>query len=438
MRAVVRSISDRLRFLLQAELQYVLGLLGFLLGLVVALPRLPVWLYATLAVATAGISLAVVLRETTVLGRRWSRWVMAPRSLPLQFDGDPSVPGLPVLIRSREGTIAIDPALDRRLPETPVRAEMAPDVFDLPERLAGISRYVMARSGQGQWPFNGQNVRLATNIDATWLDRERPAVVQASDFFSLLCSNELTKWDITSPDGPFGFREEFLFDEGGNFRPLESSHLNNSIGTSTLAVTTDDHLVVTLQSTRSQASSGRLAPSGSGALEPRDLTPGSTLQEFVGEGAERELSEETTIPRAAVAATAVIGYGRWLDRGAKPEFFSVSALTVSSRDFSRKGMIHGLLKEERLWTQTIDFAPLDLEAPSRPGSSEGVASSRLDGSTGRAPCWRETGLADLSTLPGEPSVPLDAALDALVRALRAEPGLLTRLRGGAAREGTRA
>ncbi|WP_460705969.1 hypothetical protein [Myceligenerans halotolerans] len=433
---MVRSVRDRLAFLMEAELKYVLGLLGLAVGAFGALLDGPAWLYWGVLGLSLLLSAVIALAETLALKHRWSQWVMAPRRLPLVFDGDPAVPGLPVLIRSGEGSVAIDPELDRRLPDTPVVAEMRPDAFDLPPQLAGIKPYVLFRSAHGQWPFNGPNVRLATNLDAEWLAQRRPAVVQESDFFSLLCSNELTKWDITSPDGAFRFREEFLLDRDGDFRPLESSHLNNSIGTSTLAVTTDDHLVVTLQSTRSQASSGRLAPSGSGALEPRDLTAGASLQEFVIAGAERELAEETTIPRAAIAGSSVIGYGRWLDRGAKPEFFSVTALNVSSQDYSRKGMIHGLLREERLWTQTIDFTPLDLGAPARTGTSGGgSASGRSELSTVRSPCWGDVGLADLSGLPGEPSVPLDAALDALVRALRGDPDLLTRLRGGPARAG---
>jgi hypothetical protein len=370
---------------MEAELKYVLGLLGLAVGAFGALLNGPPWLYWGVLGISLALSAVLALAETLALRHRWSQWVMAPRRLPLAFDGDPAVPGLPVRIRSGEGTVAIDPELDRRLAVTPVVVEMRPDEFDLPPRLAGIKPYVLFRSAHGQWPFNGPNVRLATNLDAEWLAQGRPAVVQESDFFSLLCSNELTRWDITSPDGPFRFREEFLLDREGNFRPLESSHLNNSIGTSTLAITTDDHLVVTLQSTRSQASSGRLAPSGSGALEPRDLMRNANLQEFVAGGAERELAEETTIPRTAISGTAVIGYGRWLDRGAKPEFFSVTALNMSSRDFSRRGMIHGLLQEERLWTQTIDFTPLDLAAPGRSGTSGGGVCLRRVGLVHRPP-----------------------------------------------------
>ena len=431
MRAVARSIRDRLAFIMEAELKYVLGLLGLAVGAAGALLDGPAWLYWGVFAVSLLVSVVIALAETLALKHRWSQWVMAPRRLPLVFDGDPAVPGLPVRICSGEGSVAIDPVLDARLSRAPVSVEMRPDTFDLPPRLAGIKPYVLFRSAHGQWPFNGPNVRLATNLDARWLDEGRPAVVQRSDFFSLLCSNELTRWDITSPDGPFRFRDEFLLDRDGDFRPLESSHLNNSIGTSTLAITTDDHLVVTLQSTRSQASSGRLAPSGSGALEPRDLVGDAYLQDFVIAGAERELVEETTIPRAAIAGSTVIGYGRWLDRGAKPEFFSVTALNVSSQDFSPQGMIHGLLREERLWTQTIGFAPLDLAATDRAETSGGgPASEQTDSSTARPPVWADVGLADLSALPGEPSVPLDAALDALLRALVDDPGLLRRLRRG--------
>lgn len=421
MRAVIRSVVDRVRFLMRAEWVYVTGLAGFALGLVPSLLKIPSWLNGGLLAMATVTALVLIVRDSALLRMRWSEWVMAPRSLPLNFDSAPSMPGLPAVLLSSEGRMAFDPDLDLKLARSLVPVEMAPSMYVLPSGLANIAPYVMSNSARGHWPFNGPNVRLCTDIDQDFLKQGRPAVVQRSNFFSLLCSNELTRWDIEAPDGAFHFRENYLFDGSGDFRRLDSSKLDNSVGVSTLAITTDDHLVVTLQTTRSQASSGRLAPSGSGALEPRDYPNSSLLQEFICRGAVRELHEETTISRTAIGRSVVVGYGRWLDRGGKPEFFCVTALTVSSHELARKGLIHGVLTDERLWTQTIRVTPLNLPAiQNLPADTKESAE--------RVPYWHEAGLLDLSKQIGEPSVPLDAALDALARTLRANPDFLTELR----------
>ncbi|MDR7380601.1 hypothetical protein [Promicromonospora iranensis] len=424
---MIRSAIDRVRFLMKAEWVYVTGLAGFALGLVPSLLKIPSWLNGGLLVLATVTALALIVRDSALLRMRWSQWVMAPRSLPLSFEGSPAVPGLPSVLLSAEGRMAFDPELDLKLAHALVPVQMAPSMYTLPTGLADVAPYVMSNSARGHWPFNGPNVRLCTDIDQDFLEQDRPAVVQRSNFFSLLCSNELTRWDIEAPEGPFRFRENYLFDDSGDFRRFDSSKLDNSIGVSTLAITTDDHLVVTLQTTRSQASSGRLAPSGSGALEPRDYSDSSFLHELICRGAERELREETTISRTAIGRSAVVGYGRWLDRGAKPEFFCVTALTVSSQELRRKGLIHGVLTDERLWTQTIRVTPLNLSAiQNLPADTELSAE--------QAPCWHAAGLLDLSRQIGEPSVPLDSALDALVRVLRADPSFLVELRDeGAAR-----
>lgn len=347
-------------------------------------------------------------------------WVLAPRPRPLVF-GSATVPSLPAVLRASAGRLAFDPGVDGRLAGTPVPVRRTASAYTLPEGLRRVAPYVVWAAARRNQPFNGPNVRLRTDVDGDLLDRGSPAVVQRSDYFSFLCSNELTGSDLQARDGAFPFREDHLFDAAGDFRRLDSSELNNCLGASTLAITTDDRLVVTVQGARSQGSAGRPAPSGSGAVEPQDYPASGVLQDFVCRGAERELREETGIPREAVGRSAVIGYGRWLDRGGLPEFFCVTALTVSSAELVRRGLVGTVPVAERSWVQEVSLVPLDL------GAVRTLPAS-LPTSGERAPCWQGAGLVDLSRWPGEPAVPLDAALDALARTLQADPGFLSRLR----------
>lgn len=125
------------------------------------------------------------------------------------------------------------------------------------------------------------------------------------------------------------------------------------IGISTLAFTSDDLLVLAQQSENNSASGGLIAPSGSGSLEPDDLASAGdhpSLQQVLIRGMERELCEETGISSNDVLETRIIGFGRWLERGAKPEFFGITRLRILARDLDSLR----ISPEERIYTERLD------------------------------------------------------------------------------------
>jgi hypothetical protein len=123
---------------------------------------------------------------------------------------------------------------------------------------------------------------------------------------------------------------EWILDRDELPRRFADSWLANIIGVSTLAFTVDGKLVVVRQSNRNTGSPGHFAPSGSGALEPRDLDPSGGLGPTVVTGANRELEEECGIPLHHIEHAWPLGHGRWLSRGAMPEFSCVSLLDLTS------------------------------------------------------------------------------------------------------------
>jgi 8-oxo-dGTP pyrophosphatase MutT (NUDIX family) len=72
------------------------------------------------------------------------------------------------------------------------------------------------------------------------------------------------------------------------------------------------------------------------------------LQDIVRRGMERELREETGIRPDEIRHTKVIGFARWLERGAKPEFFGITELSTTGKDLS--GRNRHLASDERLYT----------------------------------------------------------------------------------------
>jgi hypothetical protein len=51
---------------------------------------------------------------------------------------------------------------------------------------------------------------------------------------------------------------------------------------------------------------------------------------------ERDLCEETGIRPRDIRSTKVIGFARWPDRGARPEFFGVTKLWITAKDVAER------------------------------------------------------------------------------------------------------
>jgi hypothetical protein len=106
-----------------------------------------------------------------------------------------------------------------------------------------------------------------------------------------------------------------------------------------------------------------LAPSGSGSLEPRDLRtpdggPRRSLHTAVRAGMERELCEESGLRPQDVRTTKLTGFARWMERGAKPEFFGVTELAVDSVEVAARRPVSG----ERLYSAGLTLFDVDLPA----------------------------------------------------------------------------
>lgn len=129
-------------------------------------------------------------------------------------------------------------------------------------------------------------------------------------------------------------------------------------------MTADGAFVLVRQSRLNVASPMLLAPSGSGSLDPRDLgrLRTATLQDILRRGMHRELREETAIRPDEIKGTTVTGFARWLDRGAKPEFFGLTQLWVTGEGLAGR---RALASGERPYSEGTLTARVDLDALGR-------------------------------------------------------------------------
>lgn len=224
---------------------------------------------------------------------------------------------------------SVDRSLDR-----PVVLRQTPYV--LPPELAAIKPTVLAmdRSGPGAPSFDGLNAGLCDDLDPAG----GPAQLQPVRYFDTMASTYLVgeQWRSGTLAGVSADITHRLFTSGGRLIPLSKNELSNQIGVSTVALTLDGWMLLVHQGLGSRSSPGLVAPSGSGCLEPQDVADRTRLPEVVAAGMERELREELGLLSTAMCdvrmETTVLGFGRWLEKGGKPEFYGVTRIHAAVQE----------------------------------------------------------------------------------------------------------
>lgn len=353
-----RAKFDYFRFLGAHEWPITVAALGVLLGAVTLVPSS---VGVVLSVVALLLGTLTFVRDLRALRGRWAAHdfsVIASLFPQERMPPPASYPDARYLAVPGRGTGLTSDAIDAALRARDFQVELAEDPYRLPGRLRATAPYVLPLRARGRLLFNGEVVGMRADPLPSVGAGSAPIRLHRARFFDSECSNELCGMRIVdrATGAEFDPRLRLLADSAGRLRSLAESELADVVGISTLAVTTDGDVVLLVQSHRNTASPLLVAPSGSGSLEPKDMAAG--LADTVRAGMERELCEETGLRRAEIAATEITGFGRWLERGAKPEFFGLTRLTVSSADVAgRRGK--GV---ERLYGSPVLLMPIDLPA----------------------------------------------------------------------------
>jgi hypothetical protein len=357
-----RSRYDYSVFQVRDEWPFLLSVAGVILGAVTVLPSS---VGIVLGVIAFVLGLGVFVRDVRELRRRWRDYEFNRFAAPFPTADirPPSAYPDPVYLfvpGERRGTALVSAAIDHAVATQDMAVRLDEEPYHLPKSLRVNAHYVLPKVNAGREVFNGKIIGMRGDP----LPRgsvDRPAIrLHVAQFFDAQCSNEMCAFTITHRNGDPGFdpRRELLRNANGELRTLAESDLSDCIGISTVAFTADNALILTKQTDRNIASADLLAPSGSGSLDPRDLGPREEiLQDVVRRGMERELCEETGIRPSEIHRTEVIGFARWLDRGAKPEFLGITKLSINAKDIEAG---RRLSWAERTYTAGTKTRKLDL------------------------------------------------------------------------------
>lgn len=221
-----------------------------------------------------------------------------------------------------------------------IKFEIAEDENWTPEGIGlELLPYAIGRNPSGI-AFNGEKLRLSTDLLLTADGLPRKLEVHKTKYFYSLSTNELSYVKIfrqgtgTMKDD----NEERVDYDGTQFfvrdntlKKLGNSTCNcsNHVGVSTIAITSDNQIILVKQSSRNLQNSGLLMTSGSGSVDWSDVKKqrNKSFLAIIRQAAERELIEECGLdPKRVTLKTYVIGFARLINRGGKPEFFCVTKI----------------------------------------------------------------------------------------------------------------
>jgi 8-oxo-dGTP pyrophosphatase MutT (NUDIX family) len=373
----LRARYDYVFFQVSREWPLLLSVAGVILGAATILPSAVGIVLGAIAFV---VGLGEFLRHVHELRRRWADYEFTTIAAPFPTGSIPppgAYPDASYLHIPGRGTALVSDPIDQAIATTDLPAQLDGEAYRLPRDLKGSAPYVLPVRNHGRLVFNGKIIGMrgdplppATNSGSPGHPASRPPVrLHVARFFDAQCSNEMCTLRIAHRETgeEFDPRIALLTNANGHLRTLAESSLADCVGISTIAFTADGQLVLTRQTSRNIASALLLAPSGSGSLDPRDLGPAVTgpgsrpaeiLQDIVRRGMERELREETGIRQDEIRHTKVIGFARWLERGAKPEFFGITQLSATADDIAERR--RHLTSDERLYTGGTLTLKLDL------------------------------------------------------------------------------
>ena len=331
----LRGIIQLHLFLFGVKWEYILSIVGLVLGTIGTLIEPPTSIFGvSIVVVSALLGLILFIKDTLEIRRaEKDLYEVTGASDPLKSLKISGKYDKYKFINFHEKYAIYSPELNHLLADKKLEFKLETKKFQMSPIARSIAPFVLRTAFKsGRILFNSAKVRLKSDLMISGILSGSKVLLQPTDYFSSICTNEMTCKEVLSRRANTQIFNGLSFMSNNRILlDLSESKCSNHIGISTLAFTNDGKMVVTVQSVESAQSAELLAPSGSGSADLEDLKEKpDTFQSFITSAMKRELLEECALINDAddVVKTRLIGFARLLNRGGKPEFFGVSFLNV--------------------------------------------------------------------------------------------------------------
>ena len=161
----------------------------------------------------------------------------------------------------RHGTAWYDPRVNRIISEqsVPLRIEASdrtlpsllgiPARFKLSERIHRFERFILFDRARGDSIiYNERKIRISTDLTVDRLRTDQPITIGRTTYFDSLCTNDFTPFGLQQRNTSYVALSGIeIVSSGGILLDLSEPNLSNHVGGSTLAFTSDNHLVIQRQ-----------------------------------------------------------------------------------------------------------------------------------------------------------------------------------------------
>lgn len=321
----IRRKASGLRWIILSTVLAVMGLLGVWI-------TIPEWINVLLA----AISFALLYMEVRAHRRSVASTVFEPRISDSfeSFVPTTSSHGRFTYRKFPHGSFLSDNLVSSAIQDG-LEARLESKPFTMPPSLSALGQRFLDEKIKVRHVFDGPILGWNSNVGVGPAASELPRWIdfQPATYFQHIATDQLALHDV-SQAGRFteDHGRRLFITRRGALRDFHDSWLVNVVGTSVMAFTSDGKLLIVDQGIHNLNSGGQLAPSGSGALEPKDFQGRASLPlaELAANGANRELQEEAGVLASEIQESYFLGFGRWLEKAARPELMTLSLLSVDS------------------------------------------------------------------------------------------------------------
>ena len=229
-------------------------------------------------------------------------------------------------------------SVNRRLRTTDIAVVEMDHPYEIPERFREYSRIMLEHQLGQVEPGQFENHRICGMYSDLKPDSDTVTIGMV-EYYDLLATFYSFPYVYRNDKGIIEFKgSSYIYNDFGVIYPLSLMLGANPIGANTIAITSDNKLLIHKQDEKAHVNPGRLMPTGSGSCSWHDYIDidAQTLQDIVKHGAEYKLRHECNIPDSCGLTTKVMGMAR-VPIGMKPDFYCFTQLDMTWDELEAAG-----------------------------------------------------------------------------------------------------
>ena len=229
-------------------------------------------------------------------------------------------------------------SVNRRLRTTDIGLKVLDDPYQIPERFQKYSKIMLEHQLGQVEPGQFENHRICGMYSDLKPDTEI-ATIGMVEYYDLLATFYSFPYVYRNEKGIIEFKgSSYIYNDFGVIYPLSLMLGANPIGANSVAITTDNKILIHKQDDNAHINPSKLMPTGSGSCSWHDYIDidAKRLQDIVKHGAEYKMRHECMIPESCTLTTKVMGMAR-VPIGMKPDFYCFTQLDMSWDELKAAG-----------------------------------------------------------------------------------------------------